>query len=277
MRFRRKNNEAAESRFDQLLDQGSVPSFPQITAEAMTQISAPDVDLAEVAATISVDPKLTVTVLKLANSPSFSPRSPIASVHHASVMLGRNQLEALLIASGVGEMIPSQAAPGFSPSAFWLASAMRAAVAAEVAAVCEPSSKYEQFTAALLQDMAQPILLARDAAYADLVASHGGTHAALVHAETEVLGWTHPEMGRLLGDRWGLPEGLTRSISMHHEEPAEGYEIAQWASLVDAPEPDVDLLIAEAATRLGITDADLVIEVLDEASGRAAEIAAAFG
>lgn len=272
--FRR--NKKAERRFEHLLDEGGIPSFPSAVADAIQQVASPDVDLGEVAETISMDPKLTVAVLKLANSPSFAPRSPIRSVHQAAVLLGRNQLEALLIASGVGEAIPPRAAPGYSPVTFWLTSAARAAAAAAMAAHLDPASQYEQFTAALLQDMAQPILVHNDADYAEVLVEHGETHAELVEKEQERLGWTHPEIGELLGNQWGLPDGLTRSISVHHDESVEGYEIAQWASLIELPEPDLELLVSDANDRLGVTDPEVVAAVVDQAIERAGEIAAIF-
>ena len=269
-------NKKAERRFEHLLDEGGIPSFPNAVADAIQQVASPDVDLGEVAETISMDPKLTVAVLKLANSPSFAPRSPIRSVHQAAVLLGRNQLEALLIASGVGEAIPPRPAPGYSPATFWLASATRAAAAAGMAARLNPAAQYEQFTAALLQDMAQPILVHNDASYAKVLEEHGDSHADLVAKEEEHLGWTHPQIGELLGGQWGLPEGLTESISVHHDQPVEGFEIAQWASLIEVPDPDLAALVADAEQRLGVTDADAVAAVVDEAMERAAEIAAIF-
>lgn len=272
--FRR--NKKAERRFEHLLDEGGIPSFPSVVADAIQQVASPDVDLGEVAETISMDPKLTVAVLKLANSPSFAPRSPIRSVHQAAVLLGRNQLEALLIASGVGEVIPPRPAPGYSPATFWLTSATRAAAAAGMAARLEPAAQYEQFTAALLQDMAQPILVHNDSAYAQVLQAHGDRHAELVAKEQEYLGWTHPEIGELLGGRWGLPDGLTQSISVHHDQPVAGYEIAQWASLIELPDPDIDVLVVDARQRLGVTDPDIVPAVIAEAMERAGEIAAIF-
>ncbi|MEM7286294.1 MAG: HDOD domain-containing protein [Actinomycetota bacterium] len=269
-------NKKAERRFEHLLDEGGIPSFPNAVADAIQQVASPDVDLGEVAETISMDPKLTVAVLKLANSPSFAPRSPIRSVHQAAVLLGRNQLESLLIASGVGEAIPPRSAPGYSPAAFWLTSATRAAAAAGLAARLDPAAQYEQFTAALLQDMAQPILVHNDEDYAKVLVEHGAVHADLVVKEEEVLGWTHPEIGELLGGEWGLPEGLTQSISVHHDQPVAGYEIAQWASLIELPEPDLELLAAEAERRLGLNDPEAVPAVIAEAMERAAEIAAVF-
>ncbi len=275
MKLFARRSRAAEDRFQHLLDDGGIPTFPSVVTEAIQQVSSPDVDLRDVAVTISADPRLTVAVLKLANSPLFAPRSPVTSVQQAAVMLGRNQLEALLISSGVAEALPPRPTAGYSPRRFWSEAAFRAAAAAAMAARIDPAAQYDQFTAALLQDMAQPILLQHDPGYADLVRSVGDSHLDLAAREKEALGWTHPEIGELLCAEWGLPDALRESVSVHHDEQLEGYEIAQWASLIEGPEPDIDVLAAEARARLGV-DENLVVEVLAAATERAEEVAAAF-
>ncbi len=275
MRLLKRRNDRAENRFQKLIENGDVPTFPSVVAEAIQQVSSPDVDLGEVAMTISADPKLTVSLLKLANSPSFAPRSPITNVHQAVVLLGRNQLESLLIASGVGEAMPPEATRGYTPQSFWLEAATRAAAAAAMAAHVDPGAEYDQFTSALLQDMAQPILLHNDDRYGDLVEACGDSHVELAARERDTLGWTHPEIGELLCTEWGLPERLSESVSVHHGDRLAGYEIAQWASLIEDLDTDVEMLIEEAATRLGVGE-HVVLAVLDEARVRASEIAAVF-
>ncbi len=265
----------AQERFRHLLDEGGIPTFPNVVAEAIQQVSSPDVDLRDVAATISADPRLTVAVLKLANSPAFAPRSPVTSVHQAAVMLGRNQLEALLISRGVADALPPRETVGYSPRRFWSEAALRASAAAAMAARIDPASQYDQFTAALLQDMAQPILLHHDPDYAELVRAVGDSHRELAERERETLGWTHPEIGELLCAEWGLPEALRESVSVHHDEQLDGYEIAQWASLIEGADPDVELLVEEARVRLQVGE-DVVLEVLAEAGQRAEEVAIAF-
>lgn len=275
MRLLRRRNDRAENRFQHLIEEGDVPTFPSVVADAIQQVASPEVDLGEVAMTISADPKLTVGVLKLANSPSFAPRSPITSVHQAAVLLGRNQLESLLIASGVAEAIPPAPAPGYSPGAFWLEAATRAAAAAAMAAAVEPAAQYDQFTAALLQDMAQPILLHHDPKYGELVQACGDSHSELAARERDVLGWTHPEIGELLCTEWGLPSGLSESVSVHHSDRLDGYEIAQWASLIEWPSLDMDLLVEAAADRLGVGES-VTHDVIAQAEQRAGEIASVF-
>ena len=121
----------------------------------------------------------------------------------------------------------------------------------------------------------RPVVIGR-APECDLLLAHDSSHAELVAKEEEYLGWTHPEIGELLGGQWGLPEGLTQSISVHHDQAVPGYEIAQWASLIELPEPDLDLLAVDAERRLGVADPDAVPAVVAEAMERAAEIAAIF-
>jgi len=127
----------------------------------------------------------------------------------------------------------------------------------------------------LLQDMARPILLHHDSSYVRLVQACGDSHAELAARERDELGWTHPEIGELLCSAWGLPESLSESISTHHDEALAGYEIAQWASLIELPELDTDLLVQEAATRLGVEEV-VALGVLERAVERANEIAAVF-
>lgn len=273
--FHRKKVETAAQRFEHLLDQGELPSFPSVVADAIAEISRPDVDMARVAAVIAADPKLTVRVLSLVNSPAFAPRSPITNVHQAVVLLGRNQLEALLIASGVASTMPGDPTLGYSPKRFWMEAAQRAAAAAGMAALVAPGTQYDQFTAALLQDMAQPILLHHDRSYVDLLVASGDSHSELAAREQEVLGWTHPEIGGLMCRHWGLPDALGASVSSHHADASDNFEIAQWASRIEGDDTDVDALVEDAIERFGVAP-EAVHDVLERAAARAAEIAAAF-
>ncbi len=275
MNILRRRNKKAEQRLKQLIETGDVPSFPNVVAEAIQLVSSPTVDLRELADTISADPKLTVSILKLANSPSFAPRSPITSVQQAAVLLGRNQLEALLITTGVADAVPSEAGNGYSPQRFWATAAHRAPAAAAMAAMVDPASQYDQFTAALLQDMAQPILILHDPVYASLAAKYGDDHHALAAVEEAELGWTHQHMGEILAEQWGLPGKLASSVGAHHGEPEPGLEIAQWAAYVEGPDTDPANVVAEAHRRLGVDEAT-VLAVLAQANEKAAEMARIF-
>jgi HD-like signal output (HDOD) protein len=252
-----------------------LPVFPSVIARATERISDPESDMAEVSDLVATDPGLTVRLLRLVNSPAVAPRSPIETVHQATVLLGRNQLEAMLMAAGVNAVLPKTPAVGFDPPSFWLTAAMRAAAAGEIAGTLAPARRSEYFTAALLQDMAQPVLFHSNSDYADVVSAWDGSHLGLTEREADELGWTHAEVGSLMCRHWELPEFLTDAVTLHHERPEADYGIVQWATMVEG---DGERLVEarDAAHDLFGVGHEEAEQMLDRATERAAEVAAVF-
>jgi HD-like signal output (HDOD) protein len=192
-----------------------LPSFPRIVSEAIDKISVADVNLSEVGELLGRDPGVSTKLLGIVNSATFSPRRPVTSVAQAVAMLGRNQVESMLISFAVKDAMSTNS-PEFDYRSFWGLSARRAAMAARLAAVADPPSKSAAFTAALLQDMAVPVLSARVGGYTSV---HGGAvHSghALVIDEEATFGWHHAEVGELMAQAWGFPDELASVIGEHH-------------------------------------------------------------
>ena len=269
-----RKRRSARDQLRALVDQDNVPSFPNVVAEAIQQVTTPDVELSEVAQTISADPRLTLAVLKLVNSPSFAARNPITSVHRATVLLGRRELESLLIATGVSATMPTETVGGYSPKEFWYGASLRAITASAIAAVVDPAARYDLFTAALLQDMAQPILFQHDLGYSELV-KQADSHPRLAELEHEAMGYSHAELGALMCREWGLPDALSSSIAAHHDSSVEGHMIVRCAGLIDGREGITDELIAQLADRLGLDDAS-IRELLLDVERQASEMTLAF-
>jgi hypothetical protein len=76
----------------------------------------------------------------------------------------------------------------------------------------------EPFSAALLQDMAVP-LLAKEApaAYAKLLSTRKDGKVRLSALEKHVFGWTHAEAAGIMARQWNLPEGFAVLIENHLE------------------------------------------------------------
>jgi HD-like signal output (HDOD) protein len=80
-----------------------------------------------------------------------------------------------------------------------------------------PNSE-DLFAAALLQDMAIPLLLKElPEQYADLVERRGIEHVRLSHLEREVFGWDHAQAAAALCRSWKLPEEFAAIIERHTE------------------------------------------------------------
>lgn len=267
-------NDTPTAGLDEMIGERELPSFPAVVMHALERVSA-NAEMVEISNAISTDPGLTVRLLRLVNSPAAAPRTPVASVHQAAVMLGRNQLESLLITTGVSQVLPDVSRPGFELREFWRTAAMRATAAATVASIVDPSRRSEHFTGALLQDMAQPVLVHAHTNYSDLVCRWEGRHREIIVAEAEHMGWTHVDAGEAMCRSWKFPLGLTSAIALHHdhEAPVEQHRIGQWASLIEHDDTADAATLAQHWFGLDAGHADTL---LGEAREQAGELAAMF-
>src|SRR5690606_36901808 len=133
-------------------------------------------------------------LLRVTNSAAFSLRHRIESVEHAVSLLGRTEVEALLIAAVARGALPQRPRPGFAPIRFWKAAGRRAAAARALASVLHPETRSESFTAALLQDMALPVLSEiMRRSYGALAMKSYVSGIDLAQLELNELGWTHAD------------------------------------------------------------------------------------
>jgi HD-like signal output (HDOD) protein len=74
-----------------------LPVLPQVAGRVMALANDPLADAARLSALIHQDQALAAHVLRVANSPAYMPRTPIASLQHAVAMLGVNQLSEIAV------------------------------------------------------------------------------------------------------------------------------------------------------------------------------------
>src|SRR6185436_19119059 len=78
-------------------DRIDLPVLPQVAGKVMALANDPAADAARLSALIHQDQALAAHVLRIANSPAYMPRTPIASLQHAVAMLGVNQLSEIAV------------------------------------------------------------------------------------------------------------------------------------------------------------------------------------
>ncbi|MGH1506371.1 MAG: HDOD domain-containing protein [Acidimicrobiales bacterium] len=273
--FRRTKRTTSLDQVAELLDSFELPSFPQVASEALQLLADPDVEMSAVAAVLERDPGLSVHFLRLANSPAMGLRSSVRSLDRAIVMLGRNQVESILISHSVAGSLTSHS-PAIDMRRFWSTSAMRAVLASQVALAIDPSRRSEHFTAGLLQDMALLVLAEHVDGYGDLLADwYGGAVPDLVEGERERFGWDHGAVGAVMCRRWHFPEALVATVETHHD----GDDHRSPAQLVaDFHEVDPDQGPATFIARCDATDdlAGRADNFLDAARDEVADVAALF-
>lgn len=255
------------------------PTFPQGVLRLLALLRDPDSENSDIVAALGWDPRLVVRLLRTVNSAAYGSSRRIDSVPHAVTMVGRSQLEQLVLSVAVRDCLPRDPAPGFECGRFWRAAFLRAALASELAAELHPADQSRCFTGALLQDMAVPLLAhARPDDYGPVLERwHAAPGVDLHELEQETLGWDHAEVGAQLGAQWDLPESLNGIIACHHDDAAGDRELPPALRLValhrEAAEgDDVEQLVERARTMYGLPP-DWLRERVAESGERAQELA----
>ena len=254
--------------------------LPLSAARLASLVADPDSKLASLTDVISLDPSLTVKVLRAANSARLAARSPITNVNDAVIRLGRGTILSVVVGVAARKHL-QQPVPeyGLGENALWEHSVAAALVAETVEQICKVNIPPEAFAAALLHDIGK-LVLGRflDARTLELLneAQERGRLNPL-EAEREILKVNHAELGGLIAKKWGLPDSIVKGISFHHQ-PDAGEEricdvvcvsndIAVATGLVNMPVPRWPEDHSGAFKRMGL-DNEAEIRVADVVKSR---------
>jgi len=194
-----------------------LPSFPVIVMSAMEKVRDTDASNSEISELVATDPGLSVRLLTTVNSAAYALKHKVNSIDHAVSLMGRGELESILISMAVHEVMPTENTPVFDAQRFWGAAARRASLASGLADLIDPSSRSESFTAALLQDMAIPILAQQRADDYGPVLEHWYANGTdLVTLERGTFDWDHATVAMWMCDDWGFPDRIAEAIGAHH-------------------------------------------------------------
>ena len=201
-----------------------LPSLP-LAVEHLVQLSEREPTPRQLADLIGADQGLTAKVLRLVNSAFYSLRSPIASLSHASSLLGTKTLKSMALSVSVMNLL-QDAGGEAERRAFWRHSMAAAIVAQKVGFVLLPRIEEDLYVAGLLHDAGVAILMENlQDDYAAAIALARSTSRDLTEIEAETFGTTHAEVGHMLASRWRLPPLVCECIRLH-EEPDDGIHAA---------------------------------------------------
>jgi two-component system, cell cycle response regulator len=194
----------------------NLPSLPTIAIEVLDLTSKADVDIVELAATISKDPALTTKILKTVNSSFYGRSQNVSTIRNALVVLGLQSVKTLVLGFSLVSNLSKRKKEGFNHLRYWRRSIYAATAARTLASKMQLVQQEEAFLAALLQDIGMLVLdQVLEKQYSE-ICEKSPTHAELVSNEAAELGMTHAEVGELLTTQWKLPPILTTCIGASH-------------------------------------------------------------
>jgi len=247
----RKRSRAKDAGSDlrRVLGGMELPTIPGVVTMAIEQVSAPDCDMRLVAETVSRDPGLSARILSVVNSAAYAPRNPIVGVAQAVTMFGKNHLESMLISLAASRATSQVTAPGFDLGGFWQIAAWKASAAGTISRRLDRARSSENFSAALLQDIAVPLLVSGHPPYRAVFADWQSGGGDLIALERDAFGWTHYEVAGWLFDEWGFPEKLRVAVteSGEPESAVVEYPVVRAVACLSAPLPQPEIIAGAAA------------------------------
>jgi HD-like signal output (HDOD) protein len=229
-------NETAHPNIEQMLAESQIAALPQTAMRLLELSRDPNSGPADYAGPIEADPGLTGQVLKFVNSSYFGFSRKISSVKVGISLVGVRTIKNFTLWNAVISLVPNPRCGPFDLKGIWQDSLRRALFARAVAKLRGLKTMEEVFTAALLQDMAVPMLAQGfPKVYTGLLEARHQGHHRLSKLESEAFGWTHSQAAATLARNWKLPEDFAAMIEGHTdgEKPAElGGHIVAFSSLL---------------------------------------------
>jgi HD-like signal output (HDOD) protein len=224
---------------DRLL--GQAISMPLGNQQALSEVAAlcrsPETDSGAVAAKVALDEGFAATLLRVANSAALAGASRVDDLATAVARLGFCFVECLAIAAPSLRILAT-AHDGLETARHELhRHAVRTGVLARVLA--PPAILPDQALAAgLVHNVGLSVLSIHARSGFRKVMEAAATGEQLPEVEHRLFGFSHPELGALLGESWGYPTELVTVIREHADE----HPSTQLAALVQV----ADLLVRAA-------------------------------
>jgi len=203
---------------EEVLASAQLPALPQTAIRLLELSQDASNGPAEFAKPIEADAGLMGQVLRFVNSSYFGFAREIASVRQALALVGVRTIKNFALWSAVFSLIPNPKFGPFDLKNLWQDSLRRAVFSRILGRLLKLPNSEDLFAAALLQDMAIPLLLKElPEQYASLVERRGIERVRLSYLEREVFGWDHAQAAAALCRNWKLPEEFASIIERHTE------------------------------------------------------------
>ena len=194
-------------------------SFPTVANELFSIIDSDTSDAQAISNVIQLDPALSASLLKLANSAWYMAREPVSSIEGAIIRIGTRDVGKIAMNICVQNSFKDIPEHLFSLDDYLNHSLRCAFASQEVARRANLSNLGTMYTAGLLHDIGQLIILnlypeKSGQVLAMNIEDYDGTN--LQACEYKIFGFDHTQVGNELAKTWNFPNILQQCIHHHH-------------------------------------------------------------
>ncbi len=273
--------------FEKIFANVEMPPCPEVVATLMQKLSQPDIDIDQIVPLLESDASLAAQILKIANSALYGLPGKVTSIAKAVSLLGLTEIRNIAVGYAMTKTVKDPAKEGFHIGQYWSDSIFRAIFSKKTAEHLGVESD-EAFSAALLQDIAIPMLMDKwFELYKDVFYAWLEDNRRLHEVENEILSWNHAQAGAWISKSWQLPDIFTCCIGLHISSINDLKDL-NLADTVVAPVALSNKLsvafkdsvsseeVEREAKSLGI-ESETLEELVNESTGMVSTIAGALG
>lgn len=198
---------------------GNLPSLPEIYIRVTELLETESATAIEIGESVQTDPALTARILKLINSAYYGVQNPVTSISQAVTLLGRQQLQQVLVGSVLASVFKDFDITEFPLRDYWKHCIKTAIIAKQLAMQNAYILDHEAFfTAGLLHDIGWLVIAkVSPGSYVNITGLARTENKDVLQVETEKLGVTHIEVGVALLEKWGIPGSIIQCVRKHHD------------------------------------------------------------
>ena len=210
----------------------NLPSIPKVVFEVTKLLGDSKTATNQLAEIISKDQGLTSKILAVANSPLYGIKRKVSSIEFAILVLGFEDIRNIVTALSLANSIKTDPSKYFDPYEFWIHSMVAGTAAKGISLNFGFDFGSEAFVAGILHDMGILVIYKFfNNEFNQIVEISKTENINILEAEKRVLGITHQEMGKFLGEKWDLPAVLCDALNYHHR-PLTAVENKYFVSII---------------------------------------------
>ena len=201
-----------------------LPTLPRTVLRITELVNDPKSSAKDLAKVITDDQILTARLLKLVNSSFYGLPQRISTVTGAIVLIGFNAIRNLLLTTSVFDLFAGRSKEKQRKQEMFWDHSLGCAIGAKVIGNFLRHDNIEElFVAGLLHDIGKIVeMMFQPDAFSKIAQMISRENILMIEAENKVLGYNHADTGKLLAERWNLPNNLVQIIAYHHHPSAAG-------------------------------------------------------
>lgn len=219
---------------DSLQQTNEIASIPTVAAKVLQMLEQDESDVRRIAHYVEQDVAISTKVVRVANSPMFGLRIPVASISQAIMTIGLARVTNIVLGVSIfSKFVYLRTLARDFLEKFWRHSAATATLARAVASRAKLNFQEMEFLAGLVHDIGKLAMLqAEPERFRILLERIESGASDELDTEQQIFGATHAEAGELIANLWRLPSFVQGAIRLHHEQSCPVEEVAPLVAVV---------------------------------------------